>query len=445
MPPETPDSDSPEKRELERLRESVAGQHARLAEQQDNFRRLELRVAVFERQRQPQLFIISVAVLAIIIGAAFALYLFFLSSIGENPVRAAKQLAYFRTSDARAVELLFATNRTAGPTKNQRITFSAERSPHLIFGAALVHIPTDHKIGRLELPKERGWIFKYTDKPNPKEHFVISEVSVFNEAKVFEIVGGADPAGTALIFVHGFNTTFDQSLLRMAQIVWDLQFRGLPIAFSWPSYGDEHGEISAITHYPYDLTSALDSRDAFLHLLELLHLNQKIHTIHLIAHSMGNFLAIETLNRAVHHLPGLRISEIVMAAPDIDRDGFPGLVSPIAPIAAGMTLYASSKDYALVAARKFWKRPRAGDIPPDGSPIVLPKVDTIDVTAFGEELFGLNLNHDTFATNRSLIDDIGRIFAASNRAPGRPPNLRSPQIRGAPERQEPPQYWKYPD
>ena len=30
-----------------------------------------------------------------------------------------------------------------------------------------------------------------------------------------------------------FNTTFTDSLYRLAQIVWDLQYKGLPIAFSW--------------------------------------------------------------------------------------------------------------------------------------------------------------------------------------------------------------------
>ncbi len=35
----------------------------------------------------------------------------------------------------------------------------------------------------------------------------------------------------ALIFVHGFNTSFDDAAFRMAQIVWDLGYRGLPVLF----------------------------------------------------------------------------------------------------------------------------------------------------------------------------------------------------------------------
>jgi hypothetical protein len=46
---------------------------------------------------------------------------------------------------------------------------------------------------------------------------------------------------------------------------------------------------------------------------------------------------------------------------------------------------------------------RAGDEAPDGPP-VLPSLETIDVTAVGNEIF--RLNHAEFATNRVGVDDI---------------------------------------
>ena len=77
--------------------------------------------------------------------------------------------------------------------------------------------------------------------------------------------------------------------------------------------------------------------------------------------------------------------------------------------------------------------PRAGYV--DKTPIMLPGVDSIDVTRMGDELLGLN--HDTFASNRSLIDDIGLVLDGV-----RPPNKRLRQIRPVPI-DPPTKYWEF--
>jgi hypothetical protein len=69
-------------------------------------------------------------------------------------------------------------------------------------------------------------------------------------------------------------------------------------------------------------------------------------------------------------------------------------------------------------------------------PITVPNVESIDMTAVGE-LFGLR--HNTFAANRSLIDDIGRLITTGDR----PPHRRSPQLRAIPHGSDPPRYWRY--
>ncbi len=101
-----------------------------------------------------------------------------------------------------------------------------------------------------------------------------------------------------------------------------------------------------------------------------------------------------------------------------------------------MTLYASANDKALVAPRTAAGKPRAGDVF-GGGPILLLSIESIDVSAIGDEMFGLN--HNVFADNRSLIDDIGRLVLNGTR----PPDQRSPQIRCVPEGIPPPHYWRY--
>ena len=52
----------------------------------------------------------------------------------------------------------------------------------------------------------------------------------------------------ALVFVHGYDTSFDNALYRTAQIAYDLRFDGAPFLYSWPSGG-------AVVSYPYDRES----------------------------------------------------------------------------------------------------------------------------------------------------------------------------------------------
>lgn len=101
-----------------------------------------------------------------------------------------------------------------------------------------------------------------------------------------------------------------------------------------------------------------------------------------------------------------------------------------------MTLYASAKDGAILISRTLAQSRRAGDVV-NGEPIITPGVDAIDVSAIGSEELGLE-NHDTFATKRSLIDDINLVLAGV-----RPPNRRLPEICGVPDGAPSPLFWRY--
>jgi esterase/lipase superfamily enzyme len=251
------------------------------------------------------------------------------------------------------------------------------------------------------------------------------------DEETFVNVIKSNPSRTALVFVHGFNTTFDQAALRFAQIVWDLQFRGAPVLYSWPSRG-------GLLHYLYDRDSTLSSRLHFLELLKILQRDAGIENVHILAHSMGNMIVLDALSQAAHQPASQALAEIILAAPDVPTASFESWIATIRGFARGLTLYASSQDKALLASRKASAGPRAGDVSSEG-PIVLAGLDSIDVSAIGAEIFGLN--HTVFASNRSLIDDIGRIINSGIR----PVHVRSPQIRGMPPSVEPPRYWRYPD
>ena len=73
----------------------------------------------------------------------------------------------------------------------------------------------------------------------------------------------ARPGRRVLIFVHGFNTRFEEAVYRFAQIVHDARVDVAPVLFTWPSGG-------SVTDYVYDRDSAIYSRDALEAVLQAL-------------------------------------------------------------------------------------------------------------------------------------------------------------------------------
>jgi esterase/lipase superfamily enzyme len=150
---------------------------------------------------------------------------------------------------------------------------------------------------------------------------------------------------------------------------------------------------------------------------------------------MGNFLAMDALASEAGTVAPIHVSSMTMAAPDVDKDQFIQSVPRIQKICLKMTLYASSADRALALSKTLAGAvPRAGDVPPEG-PISLPGLDTIDVTALGSEMFGLN--HTVFATSRELINDIQLLIVDGKPLP------RLATQRAVPLGSSTPSYWQY--
>jgi esterase/lipase superfamily enzyme len=349
------------------------------------------------------------------------------SDVSAQPMtEAAAALARGSDLDARTVDFLFATTRV-----RDQNSFSEKRGTTTTFGAVRVRIPEDHKIGNVQVPQIRPGLFgPYQEKLDPGKHFVISRLGTIAKPAWSNIAKGARSA-EALVFVHGFNNTFDDAVYRAAQIFWDLQYKGLPVLYSWPSWGNAYEPLGIARSYAYDRDSALSDSDSFLDFLQLLRDELGIRRVNIVAHSMGNFVVLNALRQQKDKK---KFGEWVLAAPDIDREQFIKFVPGIQGLVSGMTLYASAADKTLLASMKVARdRPRAGYV--DGKPLVLPGMDSIDVTRMGDELFGLN--HDTFASNRSLIDDLGLLLDGV-----RPPNKRLRQIRPVPLN-PPPEYWEF--
>ena len=158
-------------------------------------------------------------------------------------------------------------------------------------------------------------------------------------------------------------------------------------------------------------------------------------TISVIAHSMGNKALLDVLKDMNSAAPkGVVVSQVILAAPDVDADNFTNLAQQIKGFAKGITLYAAANDRALLVSRNFWGHYRAGDVPAAGL-LIVTGVDTIDVTAASTDVFALN--HSDYAQNNDLLTDIGKLIATGLR----PPNVRFSKLKSINAGKA--EYWRY--
>jgi esterase/lipase superfamily enzyme len=350
------------------------------------------------------------------------------------------------TVDRHLVRIFYATNRMPISTGG-RADYSGERADNLSYGTAYVRVPQSHKYGE-DVTRPFGmdlWVWKYHVvnihfQENPNEHFTIEEVITKSEQEFYDQLNNFDEKTSAVIFIHGYHNSFDDGLYKFSQIVFDGGFQSMaPILFSWPSRG-------GLFNYKYDEGSAELSVDFLLELIDALQSRTKIKTVHIIAHSMGNRIALGALSRLYDRTPWAndkhQVGEIALAAPDVDRDIFCKQAKVAVAMAKGVTLYASSNDRAMEVSG-LGGLPRAGDVPTEG-PIFLQGMDSIDVSDVGSDLFALN--HGTFA-NETVIPDVSLVLKTDLR----PPSLRSPRIQPLAdsnlcklsESSKDAQYWKY--
>jgi esterase/lipase superfamily enzyme len=341
-------------------------------------------------------------------------------------------------SDWDVVPVFYGTDRVRKDAP-ERLLYTSARARRLELGRALVTVPKIHQVPNIERPFAlRIPFFQITvfeRAEDPRQHFTIREIKVLTPqqfvADVRERVGAsAAYRDQALVFVHGYNTTFDYALFRSAQMAYDLKFDGASFLYSWPSVGDFSG-------YIYDRDSSSQAEPYLRGFIDLIVRDSGAKSVSVIAHSMGNLPLLRVLQSLGPSLPpDVRLNEIVLAAPDVDRDLFTNLAADMQRYGRGVTLYCSSNDRAMDAARRVAGGiPRAGDVPGEG-PIVMAGIDTIDVTQTSTDY--LSLNHSSYAERSALLNDIGLLLRTGER----PPDRRIPILKRITTPSG--DFWRYP-
>ncbi len=218
------------------------------------------------------------------------------------------------------------------------------------------------------------------------------------------------PSKDVFIFVHGFNSTFEDAARRCAQLAYDLDFDGTPMMYSWASAG-------SATAYIKDEATVTASGRKMAQMLDDVVAQSGAERIHLIAHSMGNRALIEALqtylaNREASQRQHI-FDQIVFTAPDVDRDYFVDAIKSLSGAAARVTLYASDTDLALQSSQLLHEAPRAGLAGPHI--ISMAGIDTIDMS----EVPADSLGHNYFASNSGAIYDLFRLLWRGDPPPQR--------------------------
>lgn len=295
-------------------------------------------------------------------------------------------------------------------------TFGDGRSAVLIYGEAYVSV---HVVDRkratsplVALPKSVS-----EERQISASHFFVSSVSTLSgnafldsvlkearKAKVFQ--------GQVLLFVHGFNNTFESALVAAAQLKRDLQFDGPVIVFSWPSSGVGTGYIR-------DRSSAEASVEHLKEILTLLANSFDEKSVNWLAHSMGSRILLQATYELLMaggtfgQLTQLR--EIVLASPAMDWRFFLSRLQAVRQLRKRVTVYCNPDDEALkIAEVKIAEdSPMVGRCPDFSKEVheSYARVDYLNVKqnlrcSFNGEL----CSHNIYLRSDSVMDDLHQLF-----------------------------------
>jgi esterase/lipase superfamily enzyme len=211
--------------------------------------------------------------------------------------------------------------------------------------------------------------------------------------EVSDLLAQAGGGPDVLIYVHGFNQTFETAALDATHLSDGIKCRGQTMVFSWPSK-------AGLFDYAYDRESAMWSRDDFERVLRSIVTTPGAGRVHIVAHSMGTMLTLESL-RQLHARYGDtvadRIGAVVFAAPDIDMDVFSSAINRIGLLASKITVITATNDRALALSGQI-----AGGMTRVGAAekaaIERLGVRVIDASEAG---WGI-INHDLFLSNAEV-------------------------------------------
>jgi esterase/lipase superfamily enzyme len=328
-----------------------------------------------------------------------------LSGCAQRPEPALTPVAVAQGSEQ--VRMLAVTTRKLSP--DARAMFTGERALTANFAELTISVPPDRKAGEI--------IWPTTTPPDARTAFAATDARHTDEAgfrRAFQALSARQgKRAHVLVFIHGYNTRFDEAAFRFAQVTLDTGGNSavVPVLFSWPSWG-------TLASYTYDRESAAVSRDALANLLLELSSSPQVGDVTVLAHSMGGWLTMEAMRTVALKRGGIphKVGDLMLAAPDIDIDVAVTQGRSLGAKRPRITLFSSKDDKALSWSRFAWgSRAQLGSIDASQEPyksgLARAGVQVIDLS--GEDSAD-RLRHGKFAESPRAVQAIGARLAAGN-------------------------------
>lgn len=288
---------------------------------------------------------------------------------------------------------------------------------------------------------------KVSDDPDagyqPKVIRLMSEpAGVLGSSSAFGMLHEAMQAGgvDALVYIHGFASSFESALARGAQLAETYlieradgsTYSPRVFVFSWPS----NGRVAPVWNYFSDRDDAEASGKAMARaLLRLVDWLAKMpacgQRLHLVAHSMGNY----ALRWAVQGLRSLQgddalkpiFDNVFLMAADEDEDALeperPEKLGLLPRLARRIHVYHAIDDGALKISDKTKGNPdRLGTHGPRSFSGLSTRIQAIDCSAVDRTPVLTHLGHQYYRLRPEVIRDVRGVLSGLQRAellPGR--------------------------
>ena len=340
-----------------------------------------------------------------------------------------------------ALEIVYITDRKNATPSETHASYNNERSMAAAFGEAEISLKPD--IDWVTLATEssgdsRNVALSYGDVtakeqgrfPDSPYLFSMSDGQVIIDPDTQSSLRASKDAFAELIvsrlkeresndvvlFVHGFNNSFDYAAQTLGGIWHFLQRRHVPILYSWPSWA------GGLRGYFIDKVSGEFTIFHLKETLRTLFEIPQIDNIHIIAHSRGTDvvttalreLIIENRAAAKNPLNEFGIANLIMAAPDLDYGVIrQRLMAEAFGSAFGkITVYSTSTDKALTVSQLLMKGIRFGLLASDN----IDKRDRSILERVGNVSFVQAQNiktltgHDYFVSDPAVSSDLLRLI-----------------------------------
>ena len=305
------------------------------------------------------------------------------------------------------MKIRYATNRVivANAEDPFHPTFTADmqKGGGITYGTCEINMPSREDEQSYWNPKKAKLVAAYIYNGSDEDYF--KELSKAYTSK------------DILLYIHGFNNTFEDVILQAGRLKRDLDFPGEAMAFSWTSKG------SAL-RYPYDQEMAEKSVDTLYKVLvkTMKTAQDNGGKVSLVVHSLGNRITAMAMQKLEHDkvyqdllAKGKPIAVTIFSAPDVDINYF-GSVLPTATKWSDMvSFYWSSKDRALKFSNDIHEMVRAGL-----HPLFNDNVDTVNVD---KTKSWFSMGHAYYSQSDPVVLDLLLQFKYGRRAWLRHPPL----------------------